>query len=64
MGGKTQRGAGVAAGYAAGVAACLSNVDVRASDLIRSLGLKAGDPLVLPAEWLNSLSPKRPTSER
>ncbi len=56
--GKTYGGTAVAAGYAGGLSACLAELGVAPTDLIRSLGLKAGDPLVLPAPWLSTVTPK------
>lgn len=51
-------GVGVAAGYAAGVAASLRSAGVRATDLITTVGLEPGGPLVLPQAWLGTLSPR------
>jgi hypothetical protein len=52
-------GTGVAAGYMGGAAACLLQAGVRPSDLVKTVGLKAGGPFVLPDAWLGSLSPAK-----
>jgi hypothetical protein len=57
-------GSAVSAGHLAGLAACLKATDVRATDLIRTMGLKPGSPVVLPVEWIKSISPRRPETER
>lgn len=56
--GKTYAGPAVAAGYAGGLSACLADLGVRPADLMRTLGLKPGSPLVLPPEWLSTVTPK------
>ena len=56
--GKPVSGTAVAAGYTGGLAACLMEAGVRPSDLMKSIGLKPGSPLVLPPEWLQSLRAK------
>jgi hypothetical protein len=57
-------GTAVSAALAAGTAASLRSAGVRAADLHRSIGLEPGRPLVLPAEWLATLTTHRPGSER
>lgn len=52
-------GTGVAAGYLGGAAACLMQAGVRPSDLVKTVGLKAGDRFQLPEAWLKSLSPAK-----
>jgi hypothetical protein len=56
--GKGAVGSGVAAGYAAGVAGSLVSAGVRPTNLTRTIGIRPGAPLVLPTEWLQSLSPR------
>lgn len=56
--GKTYGGTAVAAGYAGGLCGCLAELGVRPTDLVRSLGLTAGKPFVLPAPWLSAVTPK------
>ncbi len=51
-------GVGVAAGFAAGVAASLRSAGVRATDLVTSIGLEPGAALVLPQTWLGTLLPR------
>ena len=51
-------GTGVAAGYVGGSAACLMQVGVRPTDLVKTLGLKPGERFVLPENWLRTLSPR------
>jgi hypothetical protein len=51
--------AGLAAGYAGGVAAAVYGTGARPRDLTTSLGLKPGDRLVLPPGWLQTLAPGR-----
>jgi hypothetical protein len=50
-------GTGVASGSVGGLAACLMQAGVRPSDLVKSLGLTPGSPLVLPSDWVRSLRP-------
>ena len=57
-------GSAVSAGHLAGLAACLKATDVRATDLIRTMGLKPGSPVVLSVDWIKSISPRRPETER
>ncbi len=64
VGGTTFAGTGVSAGYAAGVAASLSNLGIRTPDLISAVGLKPGSPLVLPNEWLQYQRPRRAQTSR
>jgi len=63
MEGKTYTGTAIAAGYAAGAAASLATAGVRETDLVRTVGLKPGDELILPLEWLQTLKPKKPATE-
>jgi hypothetical protein len=58
VGGKTTTGTGVAAGFAGGVAACLMGAGAKPADLIKSVRLKPGSQLILPDEWVRSLTPK------
>ena len=51
-------GTAVGAGYAGGLAASVLTAGVRPAGLIRALGLKPGAPLVLPKQWIESLTPK------
>lgn len=51
-------GVGVAAGYAAGVAASLKSAGVRASGLVTPIGLEVGGALVIPEGWLSTLTPR------
>jgi hypothetical protein len=63
--GKTLEGPAIAAGYAAGMAACLGEAGVRKTDVTRTMGLNPGDDLVLPQEWIQSLPRRKPEiSER
>ncbi len=57
-------GSGVAAAYVGGAAASLRSAGLRAGDLQRSIGLAPGRPLVIPADWLATLSGPRKGSER
>ena len=50
-------GTGVAAGYLGGAAACLMQLGVRPTDLVKTIGIKPGSRFVLPENWLTSLSP-------
>lgn len=50
-------GTGVAAGYLGGAAACLMQLGVRPTDLVKTIGIKPGSRFVLPENWLISLSP-------
>lgn len=51
-------GSGIAAGYAAGISASLVSAGARPPNLIRTIGIRPGAPLVLPVEWLQSLTPR------
>jgi hypothetical protein len=57
-------GSAVSAAYAAGAAASLRSAGVRVADMLRSLGLDPGRPLVLPPELLWNHSNPRRGSER
>ena len=46
------------AGYAGGLAASVLTAGVRPAGMIRALALQPGAPLVLPKEWIESLTPK------
>jgi hypothetical protein len=54
----------VSAAYAAGAAASLRSAGVRVADMLRSLGVDPGRPLVLPPALLSNLSNPRRGSER
>lgn len=56
--GKTYAGPAVAAGYAGGLSGSLADLGIRPTDLLRTLGLKSGSALVLPPEWLSTVTPK------
>jgi len=58
-GGVTGSGTAISAGYAGGAAASLLSAGVRASDLVRTVGLKPGQALVIPEDLLQRLPGKR-----
>ena len=51
-------GPGVSTGFAGGAAAVLASAGVRATDLIRAVGMTPGGPLVLPQAWLDHVRPR------
>ncbi len=61
--GTTWVGSGVAAGYIGGTIACLQTAEIHGTDLLKTIGLKAGEALVLPAEWLQTFSPRATKSK-
>jgi hypothetical protein len=52
-------GTAVGAGSAAGLAACLFELGVRPTDLVKTVGLTPGGDLVLPQAWLQTLTPRK-----
>jgi hypothetical protein len=56
---ETLTGSMAATAFIGGSIASLSSAGVRGNDLIRNLGLKAGENFILPNEWLKSLN-RRP----
>ncbi len=62
IGNTTLRGSVTAAALIGGSAASLVSSGVRVTDLLKNLGLTAGDTFLLPAPWLSTLS--RSKSER
>lgn len=58
-GGATVTGPVAGAALVAGGAASLAGAGVRASDLIRTLGLTPGQAFELPAEWLRNVTARR-----
>jgi hypothetical protein len=64
VGNSSVGGSAVSAGHLAGLAASLKAADVRVTDLVRTMGVKPGSVVVLPADWIKSLSPRRPDTER
>jgi hypothetical protein len=58
-GGVNGSGTAISAGYAGGAAASLLSAGVRASDLVRTVGLKPGQALVIPEDLLQRLPGKR-----
>jgi hypothetical protein len=53
------RGTAISAGFAGGAAASLLSAGVRASDLVKTIGLKPGQVLVIPDELLQRLPSRR-----
>ncbi len=58
LGGQGLSGTAIGAGYAGGLAASVLTAGVRPAGLIQALGLKPGAPLVLPTDWIETLTPR------
>lgn len=63
-GDRAAAGPGAAAGFVGGAAASLRSAGLRATDIVRTIGMRQGGPLLLPQEWLSHVRPDGGRTER